>query len=804
MKRFSDRARLAMAFASAIVAGSGAEAFAQGGGVAMQAAATSDMSDTVVVTARLREENPQDIPMALSVVNGETIARSNTNNVSQISQLVPALNYSSANPRNTSYTIRGLGSSVVAIAQANDGLEPGVGFYVDQVYHGRPASAAFDFNDLERVEVLRGPQGTLFGKNTTAGAIRLSTRAPTFDPHVQAEVSRGELGYQQAKVSLSGPLAGDFIAGRLSGAVTLRDGYLHNVTTGQDNNDLGAFAVRGQLLFAFNDDLSLRLSADMSKIDATCCTQAYFGVGTTLKPAARQYPALAAGVNYAPASTNPYDRLVDINAGLGIDTLDGGVQAIADWDIGAATVTSVTAWRWWDWGANNDRDYTSLPIQNLQRIPSRQDQYSQELRIASDGENAIDYVAGLYAYTQTITGDQNTQYGALATYWLLGPAPTYSQNLLDGYTLLAHSRFRSDSFAGFGETTWHATSALALTAGLRYTYEDKFGSFNSTTVGGATPLNATENTGKLSIARPQSYVATVNGGSLAGRLSASYDITDDIMAYATASVGSKSGGINMSGLPLSPAGQPALATAVIKPEKNTTYEIGVKSQFFDDALTVNVDVFDTTVKDFQTNVVDNAPGAIRGYLANAEQVSVRGAELDTTFNITENFAGRFGASWTESRYDSFTNGGCPLERIGSATTSCDLTGKPLSGLPTWAVTAGGEYHMPMAIGDMSAEGYIRADASYRGDMYGEPTDSQYAIIDGYTIVNASIGLRDLGPWEVQVWARNLFDEDYMLNLTVQAGNSGLILGTPSEPRIVGATLRYSQWAGGGLAALRRP
>ncbi len=331
--------------------------------------------EEIVVTARYREENLQRIPVAASVVGGELLDRSYTVNTQQLAQLVPPLYYNSANPRNTAYTIRGLGSNTLSISAANDGIEPGVGFYVDQVYHGRPATAAFDFTDIERIEVLRGPQGTLFGKNTTAGAIHVISRLPTFDYESNAEVSVGADDYLQAKGSVSGPLS-DKIAGRISAQLTQRDGLVHNVRTGADLNELDNYAVRTQLLLEPNDRLSLRLIAEVEDLDAACCTQTFLRVGQSLRSAARQFPALAAGLGYEPASRNVFDRLSVIDADLEIDTQDGGVSAIADWDLGAVNLTSVTAWRYWKWDVANDRDYTGIPIQMIQRIPSRQDQYS--------------------------------------------------------------------------------------------------------------------------------------------------------------------------------------------------------------------------------------------------------------------------------------------------------------------------------------------------------------------------------------------------------------------------------------------
>lgn len=213
-----------------------------------ETAATDEGLTPIIVSARRRLEDAQDVPAAISVVSGALLDRSYTVNTSQLSQLVPSLNYSSANPRNTAFTIRGLGSSVVAVSQANDGLEPGVGFYIDQVYHARPATAAFDFSNIEQIEVLRGPQGTLFGKNTTAGAINITSRLPTFTPEAGEELSVGENNFVQVKASGSGPL-NDTLAFRVSGLMTRRDGVIRNIRDGRNHNGIGNQAVRGQLLF---------------------------------------------------------------------------------------------------------------------------------------------------------------------------------------------------------------------------------------------------------------------------------------------------------------------------------------------------------------------------------------------------------------------------------------------------------------------------------------------------------------------------------------------------------------------------
>ena len=763
---------------------SSSEAFAQGD-EASEATSSPNSIEPITVTARRRAEDAQTIPGALSVVGGALLDRSYTVNTSQLSQLVPTLNYSSANPRNTAFTIRGLGSSVVAVSQANDGLEPGVGFYVDQVYHARPATAAFDFTDIDQIEVLRGPQGTLFGKNSTAGAINVTTRMPTFTPELRSEISFGSDRFLQAKVSGSGPI-NDVLAFRISALSTRRDGVIHNVRNGRDQNTIGNQAVRGQLLYKPSDTFQARLIADFANFESECCTQVFVRVAPTLKVPARQYPALAAnlpGGPYAPPSLNPYGRLTDIDADLGVNTNEGGVAGIVDWDFGAATLTSVTAWRFWNWDADNDRDYTGIPIQLSQHIPSRQDQYSQELRIASDGERALSYVGGLYFFRQKITGRPISIYGPRAAYWLLFA----DSNLLNGYGTDGHTDFRSDSYAAFGEVNWRPVTGLTLTGGLRYTYEEKEGTYDTFTFGGPAVITAAQRDRQLSILRGQSYAASDKDGDLTGRANISYAFTDGVLGYASYARGAKSGGINMSGLPLDNNNQPALNTAVVRPEKNTAYEIGLKTQLFDRRLIFNIDAYYTQVRDFQANVTDTgAAVALRTYLANIPKVRVKGIEADAIAQVTSDFQLRASAAYADGKYVSYPNGPCPIERIGTGTSACDLSGRGLSGLPKWSVTLGADYSLP--VGDQGAI-LLHADFNSRTKVFGDPTASASTVIKGYTIVNASIGWRFNDKLEVAVFTRNLFDKNYIQNLTIQAGNSGLIIGTPSDPRVIGVTLR---------------
>lgn len=743
--------------------------------------------EPLIVTARLRAENDLAAPVSLSVVTAGTLRASGTDTVAGLAARLPALGYASPNPRNTALTVRGLGSGVAAISQANDGLEPGVGFYVDGVYRARPAAAAFDLPDLERVEVLRGPQGTLFGKNATAGVVSLVTRAPAAEPGADAELTLGEFGYRRLRASLTGPLGDERITARLSLAGVRRDGMLRNIKSAQRSNSLGAFNLIARVRIAPNDGLSIDFTADAARIQSNCCTQVPVRIGTTLRPVSRQFPALAAAAGYTPLPLDARSRITDIDAPLGVDTTEGGLSGQVRARLGEFELTSLTAWRWWDWDAANDRDYTGLPIQTVQHIPSRQEQVSQEVRLATSGAGPLQATVGVFVFNQVIRGRPVSVYGPAATAWLLGPAPAWPADLLDGYGTDGRTRFRATSSALFGEATWAASDRLSLTAGLRYTWEDKTGEFASTVSGGGPAPTALLQAAKLSILRPQAYAADVRDGSASGRLAGLYRLTPGLSAYASLSRTEKSGGINMSGLPNDALGQPALATAVIRPEKVVAWEAGLKYRPEGGRAALSLDLFETRVRDFQANVVDTGPGALRGYLANIDRVRSRGLEAEAEARPVRGLLLTGAATLLDARYLAYANGPCPLERIGTVTSVCDLSGRRLPGAARWSWSASADYVRPLAATGHDA--FLRLDANGRSGSPGEATGSRYAVIDGYALVNLSAGLRSPRGWEASLWVRNALDARWLTAVTVQAGNSGLVLGAPGDPRMAGLTLR---------------
>src|SRR3954452_2534040 len=354
------------------------------------------LTEGVVVTARRVEEAAQDVPIPLSVVDRNLVENAGAFNVNRVKELIPTVQFYSTNPRNSSINIRGLGAP---FGLTNDGLEPGVGLYIDGVFYARPAAATLDFLDVERIEVLRGPQGTLFGKNTTAGAINVTTRKPSFTRGTELEVNYGNLQFVQAKASVTGPLGGKW-AGRVSFSGTQRDGTIYNVKLQQDTNALNNVGLRGQLLYAPSADLAVTFAFDDTRQRANGYTQVIAGVAPTKRPANRQWAAIASDLHYTPPSYNAFDRVTDIDSPLHSNQDLGGASLNVDWKLGPGRVTSTTSWRYWDWDPSNDRDFIGLPVTTVSAGTSKQKQWAQELRYAEDISRKLNFVAGAFVFSQ--------------------------------------------------------------------------------------------------------------------------------------------------------------------------------------------------------------------------------------------------------------------------------------------------------------------------------------------------------------------------------------------------------------------
>ncbi|AHE54666.1 hypothetical protein NX02_14910 [Sphingomonas sanxanigenens DSM 19645 = NX02] len=744
--------------------------------------------DDIVVTARRREESAQDVPIALTALSGAQVTVPGTIGLAQVQQLAPSLQLTATNPRNTNINIRGLGATP---AFASLGLEYGAGVYVDQVYYSRPAQTAFDLYDLQRVEVLRGPQGTLFGKNTTAGAISLTTEAPSFTPGFRGEISLGNYRTLQARATGTAPIT-DSIAVRLTVTNTLRDKGFQTIPRqgGRRVHDLASFGARGQILFDNHDAFSLRLIGDYSSLEQDCCT----GVTTTIRTTRIDGTALpnnflirTARAGYAPLPIDPDARQLETNRPFSVDMETYGGTAIADYDLGAATITSVTGWRKLDYKPATDGDVIGLDIFENAGVRETQEQFSQELRVASNGKRTIDYVAGLYYFWQRIDDRFFTIYGRDAALWILGPAtpggtaPSVGgQAALNGLFADGSATARTRSYAAFGEATWNIADTLSLTGGLRYTHEKKDGAFGQIQRGPAlTPgevLLGAQAIRNAFAANIPTFLAETREDNLSGRATASWKPVEGVLAYVTYARGFKSGGLNLNA---------TAAPSVIDPEKVQNWEAGLKTQFLDDRVTLNLAAFTQTVRNYQSQQIDTRI-AQTAYIANVGTVRSRGLEMDVRVRPVTGLSLFASGAYTDATYRSFTNAPCPVEYLGLATV-CDLSGRRLPGVSKWAASVGGEYRAALGNGH---EIVFAADHAYRSSFYTTYNLAADSLAGSYHVTNASIGLRAAdGQWGVALFARNLFDTTYESIINPSAFNTGQSTAILGDPRTWGVTLR---------------
>jgi iron complex outermembrane recepter protein len=749
-----------------------------------------DTGEDIIVTARRRAETAQEVPLAISVIGGEHIDNTGAFNIGRLQQLTPTLQYTSSNPRNTTLQIRGIGTP---FGLTNDGFDQGVGIYVDDVYYSRAASSTFDFLDVAQVEVLRGPQGTLYGKNTTAGAVNVTTRAPTFDFEGRAEVTFGNLSFKQAKASVSGPLA-DNVAVRLASSVTSRKGTIFNVSSGNWINEQDNIGLRGQLLWKPTENVEVTLAGDYSVQDPECCGTVFVRTVATQRAANRQYDALAAAQGYTVVSRNPFDRLTDNDANLNAGNKIGGGSLRVKWDTGPGTLTSVTAFRFWDWKPENDRDFTGLPITTKSQNPSQQKQWTQEFRY-NYSKDRIDFVVGLFGYKQTVRTQGTEALGAAASRWLIAPSNPLSNApaTLNGLTAFNDIRLDNSSAALFGQLSWKITDRLTVQPGIRVNYDKKTGLYerrvfiNGSELTFATPGAAA--TAQRDALTPQRFEPSFSAWNFSYDFNVNYKITPDVLAYATYAKSFKTGGINLNGVPNDALGNPITAVGSVKPESINHYEVGLKSQFWDRRITLNLSAFRTDIADFQALVNSGQVSTTRGYLANAEKVRTQGLEAEFSVRPSDRFNLYFNGAYTDAKYVRFAGAPCSPELSGGAIVSCDISGQRLPGVSKYAASYGAEYNVPSTLFGREGQFYLGVDGSYRSDFSSNPSPSEGTKIDGYALTNLRAGFRTEAGFDVYGWVRNAFDTQYFELLQVAPGSTGLIVGTPGDPRTYGLTIK---------------
>lgn len=777
--------------------------------------------DQIVVTSRRRTEVLQDVPVPISVVGGAQIDQAGAFNVNRIKELIPSVQLYTSNPRNTGINIRGIGSP---FGLTNDGLDPGVGFYVDGVYYARPAAATLDFIDIERIEVLRGPQGTLFGKNTSAGAFSITTRKPTFTPEASFETSYGNYGYIQAKASLSGPLS-KYFAGRISFSGTQRNGLVDNVRTGRATNDINNIGGRAQLLFKPSDKVAITLAGDITDQKPDGYAQVVAGVVTTKRAAYRQFGNIIADPSFRDANGNPYtlpslnafDRKIDHDTPWRSGNQLGGVSLNGDFKIGPGTLTSTTAWRYWNWDPSNDRDFTGLPVLAKSQNPAKHKNWSQEVRYAGQLSEKLGGVIGLFYIDQEVkitgteeSGSAQARFAKSTTGNNVNtPGTTNDQlwatpGLLEGYGIYTNASIKSKSAAAFASVDWEFAKGFHILPGVRINYDKKDVYYDRVARGGLDIANSSYSAAvkselqkiKALVYGSQQYVADADEKNFTYSLTASYRPSKEINAFATYSTSFKPVGVNVAGLPNIIGGTTAdLALAVIKPENTKHYEIGVKTTPLAN-LILNLNFHNSDIKNYQTNVQSPELGVNRGYIANADKVNVKGLEFDGSYRANQFLTFYGSAAYTDGKYVKFTNAPLPLEETGLTVDGRqvafkDISGAKLPGISKWAGSFGGEYATPVQFVSKETKFFIAADAYFRSSFSSSPSPSAYLNIDGYTLLNGRAGFRVQHGLSAFVWGRNLLNKDYFEQLLVAGGNAGHYAGVLGDQRTFGVTLRYT-------------
>ncbi len=746
--------------------------------------------EEVVVTARHRKEKAQSVPIALTSIPSKTLSDNGIATVTQLGAFAPSLQVTATNPRNTSFNIRGIGNNV---SVTSDGLESGVGVYVDGVLYGRPGTATFALPDLDNVQVLRGPQGTLFGKNTTSGAIDVHTLPPSFTPSVSAEASAGNYGYWQFKGTATGPI-NDQVAVRISVLGDERDGtqddhYINQHFANEDDK-----AVRVQLLYKPNNDLTVRVIADYEHQQENCCVPLVAGTFTTLNdglPLPNDVFARLAQVGGTLAPINPFGRNTDINNRTRYTMETGGVSSQEDYNLNGINLTSITEWRFWNWDPFNDNDFLPQDVIDDGSQTNNQKQFSQELRATSPSGEKLEYTAGLYYFYQALPGFARNAYGNQAGPFQLSPKDPIplANTILDEFNVDAYTQAITASYAGYGQATYHILPVLDFTGGLRYTYEDKTGSFDQFQQGGEsldglTPAQmATAIATRNSLGPIRYYNDHEHNGSVSWLGTLTYKPTPDMIGYITYSRGNKSGGINISNIP-------AGIDPVVKPERVDNYEIGFKSQLFDHKLIFNVAGYWIEDSDYQATVVAPlAAGVTAQYFASVPKVQSKGIEVDATTARIDGLQLRFSGDYDDATYESFPSGPCPVEVSGAATKICNLTNEAVPGTSRWSMSAGGEYALDLGImANHDITGYVGADYSLRSSFNDTVNNSKYGIIPGYGLLDVRLGARtDDGHYDVFLWSHNALNTNYYQ--TLSSGTYGLITGIVGDPLTWGATVR---------------
>ena len=800
--------------------------------------------ERVVITATKREQTLQDVPVSVSVTTRDTIEKARIIDLIDLQSVVPSLKVTQFNAvGQTNFVIRGFGNG-----SGNDGIESSVGVFVDGVFRSRTSSALDDLPEVERIEVLRGPQSTLFGKNVSAGAINIVTAKPQFKFGANASIDFGNYGLQQQRFSLTGPLS-DTIAFRLSGSNNKRDGFLVNDTTGQDVNNRDRQSVRGDVLWKPSESLSVRVIGDYNRISEVCC-----GVVPLLNGPATQFigaaPPFGLGRRVGSPS-NRFDDHIVFNTDP-VNRLTGkGVSGQVDWKTDFGTLTSITAQRKQTNASTQDVDFTGADIVNKNQANDIST-FSQELRFASV-KGPVRWTVGGYFQNERLNTGVDTTFGKDVRGFadglsgrvpaaLLGALPPALRAALDGKSniyaleflqslvtpsitpgstyfqngqgIFDHYTMRQQSYSAFGNLDFDVSDNITLTAGLGYLHDrktaasnvrltDKFAALNLQNVPQFTAIGLpaslygalgglqffypdTTNHGPVNFPNANES-GELTGGKLTQSLRAAYNI-GPVTTYVSYSTGWKAGAYNLSSDSRPPNVNGIGRTA--GPENVTAYEAGLKSEFKKGFVTLAI--FDQAIKGFQSNAYTGT-----GYsLVNAGKESTKGIELDAAFQPTRWLALTGAATYLKAKYDSFTQAPCvsfdtvrcPINpATGRMPNFRDLSGQRPAGIPRWSGSVSATVSHDV-MGGITA--YVRGGYDFATNTQLTETVPAEISTFGNRSLTASVGfVSKPGRYEVMLFARNLTNYRTIIAAFPTVAQAGSYSGFPNQPRMYGVTLR---------------
>jgi len=734
---------------------------------ASTANATADQDvagNDIVVTARRTSERLQDVPVAVTAFGGAALATRNVDTLDQIAKYTPNIRFDGAaalsgGNYNATVFIRGVGQNDFAIFS-----DPGVGFYVDDVYYARSIGGVMDAVDIDSVQVLRGPQGTLFGKNTIGGAVLINTAQPDLNTTTgRVEATYGRFDRIDAKGAINIPIVSDVAALRISGASLNRDGYVKRLLDGETQGDRSAQMVRAKLRIRPNPALTIDLGADYTRARETSAPSDLLAVGN------------APGVTGIPFLVN-YNRFVAPTLGIvapnGQHTLNPsfitaspfetwaggpndndldlwGVQGTVAYDLGSATLKSITAYR--DLKAYFTRDGDNTPFVFRQTTNrDKQWQFSQELQLTGKAlDDRLSYVVGAY-YFKEKASDIATADLAIGLQPPLAPPPFTPAVFIQNYT-------DNRSYAAYGQLDYEIVPRLSVTVGGRYTSDKKiFTSINT---------RQRDNVKFVDVTKSASFK------KFTPRLGLNYKANEDLLLYGSFSRGFKQGGFN--GRPLANADE----VTQYAPETLDTYEAGVKAQWLDGALTTNLALFHSIYNDIQLTV-NQTP---TNFVANAAKGKIDGFELETVMRPARWFTFNAAVGYLDTRYTAVGQGLGPTQILPITLASHFVKA------PKWTVTTGAEVSHEFANGGKMA---LRADLSSYSRIYHDVANSPLATDDGYSLLNARLSYTLPGQAiQLSVFGTNLTNALYLVSGNV-SGAFGLAEASYGRPREWGISASY--------------